>query len=97
VSSAIVSMVRAFARLTESEDDEIALEAAKHLHVLREDWIFTANYSVLDDDPAITVEAGDAPYIPCDCEWCAGPGGDALDDALDDNLGLIFTYGVFVQ
>jgi hypothetical protein len=108
VASAIVSMVRAFARLTESADDEIALEAAKHIRELRDDVFFNASYSVLDDDFDITwdddlrdsdalndyaVDEGDAPYVPCECPVCVE--GDDLPG--DDNLSLIFTYGVFAQ
>jgi hypothetical protein len=105
VSSAIVEMVRAFARLSSSLDDEIALEAAKHINALREDVWFTANYSVLDDElypggaPEAIVDAGDAPYVPCDCPVCEGyEGGLGLDDLPgDDNFPLIFTSGVFRQ
>lgn len=53
--------------------------------------------SLDDDGPDIIVDEEDAPYVPCDCEWCVGPGGDAIDEAINDNLGLIFTYGVFGQ
>jgi hypothetical protein len=49
----------------------------------------------------IIVDEGDAPDTPCDCPMC-DPDNDDRDEIPDDlpgdeNLPLIFTYGVFLQ
>jgi hypothetical protein len=90
-------MVRAFVRLSESENDEIAIEAANTLLELKNDPRFNETYGVLRLDlfaPDITVDDEEAPYVPCGCAWCTGPGEDALIEAV---APFIIQYEVFFQ
>jgi hypothetical protein len=55
----------------------------------------------------VIVDEGDAPFIPCDCPVCEAASAEGAARSLcpffgddlpgDENLGLIFTYGVYTQ
>jgi hypothetical protein len=79
--------------MVQESDNDYALSAAEFLLSPE-----LHQYSFAAEDPAIIVDAGDAPYVPCDCPVC-DPDVDDRDEYPDDPLDFspFIRYEVFFQ